>query len=71
MRDEYDVEKLNPRKNQYAEKLKQQITINLNRETVDYFKALSAQNGIPHQTLINLYLNDVVENKKELKLKWE
>ncbi len=41
MRDEYDVEKLNPRKNQYAEKLKQQITINLNRETVDYFKALS------------------------------
>ena len=71
MRDEYDVEKLNPRKNQYAEKLKQQITINLNRETVDYFKALSAQNGIPYQTLINLYLNDVVENKKELKLKWE
>ena len=24
-----------------------------------------------YQTLINLYLNDVVENKKELKLKWE
>ena len=53
------------------DELKQQITINLNRETVDYFKALSAQNGIPYQTLINLYLNDVVENKKELKLKWE
>ena len=28
MREEYDIEKLNPRKNPYAKKLKKQITIN-------------------------------------------
>lgn len=71
MRDEYDIEKLNPRKNPYAERLKQQVTINLNRETVEYFKALSKQNGIPYQTLINLYLKDCVDNKRQLNLTWK
>ncbi|MBQ8062821.1 MAG: BrnA antitoxin family protein [Clostridia bacterium] len=71
MRDEYDIEKLNPRKNPYAKRLKQQVTINLNQETVEYFKALSKQNGIPYQTLINLYLKDCVDNKRQLNITWE
>ena len=71
MRDEYDVKKLNPRKNPYSNRLKKQITLNLNEETVQYFKALSMQNGIPYQTLINMYLTDCAENKRKLHLKWE
>ena len=69
MRKEYDFSQ--GRKNPYAKKLKQQVTINLNTETVDYFKALSSTSGIPYQSLINLYLTDCATHKKELHLSWE
>lgn len=70
MRDNYDIEKLNPRTNPYAKKLKKQITINIDVETVDYFKDLSVETGIPYQTLINLYLTDCVQQKKKPKFDW-
>ena len=70
MRDEYEINELNPRKNPYARKLKQQITINLNADTVAYFKSMAKQSGIPYQTLINLYLTDCAENKRQLSISW-
>lgn len=66
MREEYDIKKLNPRQNPYAKAEKQQITINLNRNTVDYFKNMSEETGIPYQSLINLYLNQCVVEKKKI-----
>jgi len=54
IRDEYDFSKA--RKNPYASQLKKSITIRLDEESVDYFKAISEEIGIPYQTLINLYL---------------
>lgn len=71
MRDKYDIKELNPRKNPYSKILKKQITININVEAVDYFKNMAEQSGIPYQTLINLYLSDCAENKRELKMAWE
>ena len=71
MREHYDIKELNPRKNPYSNRLKKPITININEETIDYFKAKSAQSGIPYQTLINLYLTDCAENKRELKIAWQ
>ena len=70
MRAEYDIETLNPRKNPYAAKLKKQITINIDAETVEYFKTMSSHSGIPYQTLINLYLADCAANKRELAISW-
>ena len=70
MRDEYDISNLNPRKNPYAKKLKKQITINIDSSTIDYFKEQAESSGIPYQTLINLYLADCAEKRKELKLSW-
>ena len=70
MREEYDIEKLNPRKNPYTNRMKKQVTININEETIDYFKHLSEQNGLPYQTLINLYLTDCANNKRELQMAW-
>ena len=70
LRKEYDIAKLHPRKNPYAKKLKQQITINLNIDTIAFFKSLSDQVGIPYQTLINLYLTDCAENKRKLSISW-
>ena len=64
MKKEYDFS--NARPNPYAKKLKSQITINLDTETVNYFKEQAADSGIPYQTLINLYLVDCVREKKKL-----
>ena len=68
MKDEYDFTKA--RKNPYAKQLKQQITINIDGDTIDFFKAKSEKCGIPYQTLINLYLSDCKEQNRELELKW-
>ena len=70
MRNEYNISELNPRKNPYAKKLKKQITINIDSDTVDYFKEQAESSGIPYQTLINLYLADCAANRKKLKLSW-
>ena len=70
MREEYDINALNPRKNPYAQKLKKQVTINLDSATIDYFKKQSEDVGIPYQTLINLYLRDCVKQGRRLDLHW-
>ncbi len=69
MRDEYDFS--NAKRNPYAKKLKQQITINIDSDTIAYFKEQSDANGIPYQTLINLYLSYCVKEKKKLQLSWK
>lgn len=71
MREEYDIKNLNPRKNPYTNRLKKQITINLDSSVVEYFKQLSEHNGIPYQTLINLYLSDCVDNQRQMKISWK
>lgn len=68
MREEYNFS--NARPNPYAKRLKTQVTINLDTATVDYFKKQAASNGIPYQTLINLYLTDCVQNNRQLHLSW-
>ena len=49
MREEYDINALNPRKNPYAGRLKRPITINVNNKTIDYFKEMVSKTGIPYQ----------------------
>lgn len=61
---EYDFS--NARKNPYAKALKKQITINIDSNTIDYFKEQAEVVGIPYQTLINLYLKDCVTNNRHL-----
>ncbi len=68
MKEEYDFSKA--RKNPYANKLKKQITINIDTDTIDYFKLQAKFSGIPYQTLINLYLSECAEQKKQLKIDW-
>ena len=70
MRDEYDIEKLNPRKNPYSGRLKKQITINIDNTTIDFFEKLSEETDIPYQTLINLYLTDCAKNNKRPTVTW-
>ena len=68
MRTEYDFSK--SVRNPYAAKLKRQITIRLENATVEYFKKLAGEVGMPYQNLINLYLSDCANNNRRLKMKW-
>jgi uncharacterized protein (DUF4415 family) len=68
MRDEYDFSDAKP--NPYAKTLKSQVTIRLDKSTIEYFKNLSEEVGVPYQSLINLYLRDCAVSEKKLELKW-
>lgn len=68
MLNEYDFSRA--QKNPYVKKLKRQITIKLDGETIDYFKNLAESTGIPYQTLINMFLSDCAKNKKKPTVTW-
>ena len=68
MRKSYDFSKA--RRNPFAARLKQQVTIRLDHATVAYFKALADETGIRYQTLINLYLRECAVSGKKLSVGW-
>lgn len=69
MRNEYDFS--NAKRNPYASQLKKQITLRLDSDTIDYFKEISENLGIPYQSLINLYLRDCAAEHRTLNLSWK
>ncbi len=68
MRREYDFSK--SRKNAYSKAFKKQITIRIEEETINYFKRLASESGIPYQNLINLFLRDCAQSQKKPDFKW-
>ncbi len=68
MRKRYDFSKSIP--TPYLHKPKRQITIRLDTDTVQYFKSLSEQCGIPYQNLINLYLRECAHAGKKVAINW-
>ena len=69
MKKEYDFS--NSIKNPYTKKLKRQISIRIENETVEYFKELASQTGIPYQNLMNLYLRECAANNKKPNIHWQ
>ena len=69
MRKEYDFS--HSIKNPYAQKVKKQISINIEVDTINYFKILSKKVGIPYQNLINSYLSDCAQKHIEPKVQWQ
>ena len=69
MRERYDFSA--GRRNPYVKRLKRQVTIRLDQDTIDYFKNLSTDTGIPYQTLINLYLRDCATKGRKLAVLWD
>ena len=68
MRKQYDFSK--SKRNPYARMLKKQITIRIETETIDYFKKLALDLGIPYQNLINMYLRECAQAQKKPALGW-
>jgi len=59
------------KKNPYAARLKRQVSIRLDQQTIQYFKDLAEELGIAYQTLINLYLRECALSRKKLSLRWK
>jgi uncharacterized protein (DUF4415 family) len=68
MRKHYDFSKA--KRDPYARRLKPQVTIRLDHDTVTYFKSLAEETGIAYQTLINLYPRECVSSGKKLSNTW-
>lgn len=68
MKKEYDFSR--GKRGAYNSRLKQQITIKIDEPTIDYFKKLSLETGVPYQNLINLYLRDCASECRKPSIKW-
>jgi predicted DNA binding CopG/RHH family protein len=69
MKKEYDFSK--SIKNPYSKKLKKQISIRIENDTVEYFKRLASEIDIPYQNLMNIYLKECAEQNKKPNIHWE
>jgi predicted DNA binding CopG/RHH family protein len=54
------------RPNPFSQQLKKQVTLTLGIEVIEYFEKKAKQKGISYQELIDLYLQDCMENQREL-----
>ncbi len=70
MKAHYDFSKMKGERNPYLSRLKQPITIRMDKGTVSYFKTLAGKMDMPYQSLINLFLRDCALNHKKLEWKW-
>ncbi len=62
MKKNYDF--ANAIRNPYVRRLKKQLTIRLDADTISYFQALALEMSLPYQTLMNMYLRDCAETQK-------
>jgi uncharacterized protein (DUF4415 family) len=71
MKKEYDLSTFKSRKNPYASKLKKPVTMRLSEDVISYFKLMADENGVPYQSLINLYLRDCVAQHRKVDISWQ
>lgn len=55
----------------FTKDMKQTVTIELEPEVLNYFKAMSSSTTIPAETIMRMYLTECVKNNKQLKVSWE
>ena len=69
MRKEYNFSNAKP--NPYLKKMRKQISIRIDVDTIDYFKRKAEETGIAYQNLINLYLTDCAAHSKNVNIVWK
>lgn len=69
MRSEYNFKELKGRRNPHADRLKKQVTIRISTDVINYFKSMALREGLPYQSLMNLYLRDCVQTQRKLTFK--
>ena len=61
-----EIDFSNSMPNPYAGRVRCRVTINIDGDTIDYFKAEAERTGIPYQRIINLFLGQCAREKKHL-----
>jgi hypothetical protein len=51
--------------------LKKQVTMCLREDVVAYFQTMSEQKDIPYQSLMTLYLQDCVSERRQINISWQ
>ncbi|MCL2806181.1 MAG: BrnA antitoxin family protein [Treponema sp.] len=69
MRKEYDF--TNAKLNPYIKKLRKQISIRIDMDTINFFKKQAEKTGIAYQNLMNLYLSDCAVHSKNINITWK
>ncbi|GHT65292.1 hypothetical protein FACS1894110_06790 [Spirochaetia bacterium] len=69
MRKEYNFIGSEP--NPYLKKLRKQISIRIDLDTINFFKKQAEETGIAYQNLINLYLSDCAMHLKKININWK
>jgi antitoxin component of RelBE/YafQ-DinJ toxin-antitoxin module len=55
----------------YTNRLNRQVTIRLETVSLDYFKEIDQQLGIPYQNLINLFLRNCASQRRRPMVLWQ
>lgn len=71
MKKNYDLKKMKWKPNPYIKLLKKPVTMRLDEDVIDYFRALSGKEGIPYQTLMNLFLRFCKEERLQPETNWK
>ena len=71
MRKNYDFNSMKWKPNPYLKLLKKPVTIRFDKDVIDYFRALSEEEGIPYQTLMNLFLRYCKDQGLQPKTNWK
>ena len=69
MRKEYNFANAKP--NPYLKKLRKQISIRIDVDTIEYFKKRAEETGIAYQNLMNMYLSDCAIQSKKIQISWK
>ena len=71
MKKNYDLKKLQWKPNPYIKLLKKPVTIRFDADVLDYFRSLSEREGVPYQTLMNLFLRYCKEQNLQPETNWK
>ena len=71
MKKNYDFKKMKWKPNPYVKLLKKPVTMRLDEDVIRYFRTLSEKEGIPYQTLMNLFLRFCKEEGLQLETNWK
>lgn len=71
MRKEYNLKKMKLKSNPYVVRFKKSVTIRLDLDVIEYFKALGEATNTPYQTLMNDFLRSCKDQKMKPKTVWK
>jgi uncharacterized protein (DUF4415 family) len=69
MKKKYDFSNTKP--NPYVKKIRKQISIRIDIDTIEFFKRKAEETGISYQNLMNLYLADCAIHSRSLSIEWK